>query len=169
MKHAPAEIRPSVFICPSDPALRQPAGKARATNTYWGNFANASQEPWLQSDLRDPESGSWTLELAEVTETEPFSYLHPLAWRRPAWQRLAALGPETGTAVCQLHGVKVPPPPPSLGFKPYMQYEGELLRAGNDGSVVNRKVFRAAATSESPPGSDYPWEFYTDTPQASSR
>lgn len=162
-------IAARTFLCPSDPALRGPAGKERATNAYWGNYANASQEPWTQTDLREPELGSWSAELAEVKETEPFSYLHPLGWLRPAWQRLTGQGKDFGVAVCQLHGVKVPPAPGSIGFKPYLQYEGEVFRGSDDGAVVKRKVFRPGATAEGPPGVDYPWEFYTDVPPPSSR
>lgn len=160
---------PRDFVCPSDPALRGPAEKERMTNSFWGNYANASQEPWTQTDLREPESGSWSAELAETRETEPFSYLHPLGWRKQAWQRLLAQGADLGIAVCQLHGVKVPPAPGSVGFKPYLQYEGEVYRARDDGSVVTRKVFRPGATTEGPPGTDYPWDFYMDGGSPSSR
>ncbi len=148
------------FICPSDPALR----RGMITNLFWGNIANASQEPWMgQNDLRDPESGSWTLELLEVNETEPFSYLHPLSWRRQAWQRLAAMGSETGMAICQLHGVRVPTSATAPNFKDFLRYEGLVLRAQRDGTVTSRRVFRPGVTGAEPPGSDYPWEFYTDT------
>lgn len=169
MATLPGAIVPRNFICPSDPALRGPTGKDRVTNSFWGNFANASQEPWSQTDLREPESGSWSAELAEVKETEPFSYLHPLGWRRLAWQRLVGQGRDFGTAVCQLHGVKVPPAPGALGFKPYLQYEGEVFRGTDDGSVLKRKVFRPGATADAPAGTDYPWEFYTDTNPGSVR
>jgi hypothetical protein len=157
------------FLCPADPALRRPEGPQRATNLFWGNIANASQEPWIQSDLRDPELGSWAAELAEVQESEPFSYLHPLSWRREAWQRLAVLGPEIGVAVCQLHGVRIPAAVTVPGFKHFLQYEGQLFRIQHDGQVVQRKVFRPGATPEKPAGSDYPWEFYTDLSLAPSQ
>ena len=169
MASLPGAVVPASFLCPSDPVLRGSAGKERVTNAFWGNYANASQEPWSQTDLREPESGSWSAELAEVKETEPFSYLHPLGWRRLAWQRLATQGTDFGTAICQLHGVKVPPVPGILGFKPYLQYEGEVLRGTDDGSVVKRKVFRPGAASDAPAGTDYPWEFYMDAPPVSSR
>ncbi|MCW5558464.1 MAG: hypothetical protein KIT22_11620 [Verrucomicrobiae bacterium] len=152
------------FLCPADPALRGAGSRERGTNACWGNYANASQEPWTQSNLSEPESGSWSAELLEVKETERFSYLHPLGWQRPAWQRLAGTGPDFGVAACQLHGVRVPPLPVWMGFKPFLQYEGETFRGTDDGGVAKRKVFRPGATPEGPPGSDYPWEFYTDTP-----
>lgn len=155
-----------VFVCPSDPGLQG----ADLTNRFWGNLANASQEPWAgQSDLRDPESGSWTAELAEVSESEPFSYLHPLSWRRLAWQRLAILGSETGLAVCQLHGVRVPANAANPNFKQYLQYEGAIIRGRLDGSVVQRRVFRPGLGSDGIPGADYPWEFYTDVLQPGPR
>ncbi len=149
------------FLCPADPAWRM-SGRS---NLFWGSFANPSQEPWAgQGDLREPESGSWAAELAEVNETEPFSYLHPLSWRREAWRRLTVLGPETGIAICQLHGVRVPNPAASADFRPFRQYEGLLLRGARDGSVVRRRVFRAGYASEAPTKPQYPWEFYSDAP-----
>jgi len=163
MQHDPARFRSELLICPSDPELRGSVNRTRATNQFWGNLANASQETWIQGDLREPESGSWTAELAETEETLPFSYLHPLGWRRPAWQRLAGLSPAAGMAVCQLHGVKVPPPPAAPGFKPYLLYEGQVFRAQRDGAVVKRRVFRPGVTAEGQPGSDYPWELYVDS------
>jgi prepilin-type N-terminal cleavage/methylation domain-containing protein len=159
IQHLPAQGPSNIFICPSDPALR----RSITTNLFWGNVANASQEPWAgQNDLRDPESGSWTAELAEVNETEPFSYLHSLSWRRAAWQRLAILGAEAGTVICQLHGVRVPAPAAVPNYKHYLQYEGLVFRAVRDGSVVKRRVFRPGSLGEGSPGSDYPWEFYSD-------
>ncbi|MBX3731625.1 MAG: hypothetical protein KF791_03420 [Verrucomicrobiae bacterium] len=169
MTALPSGIQPANFLCPSDPALRGAADRLRATNTYWGNQANASQEPWTQTDLREPESGSWSAEMAEIKETEPFSYLHPLGWRRPAWQRLVGTGRDFGLVVCQLHGVRVPPAPIWQGFKPYLQYEGEMFRGTDDGAVLKRKVFRPGATADGPPGTDYPWEFYTDVVPGQSR
>ncbi|HAB15711.1 MAG TPA: hypothetical protein PLX89_01750 [Verrucomicrobiota bacterium] len=157
------------FLCPADPALRRPEGPDRATNLFWGNFANASQEPWGQDDLRDPESGSWAAELAEVQESEPFSYLHPLSWRRSAWQRLASLGPDTGAAVCQLHGVRIPASVTIPSFKYFLQYEGQVFRVQHDGAVVDRKVFRPGAGTDKPAGTDYPWELYTDAQLTPSR
>lgn len=153
--------RDNPFLCPADPAWRMTA----ATNLFWGSIANASQEPWAgQGDLREPESGSWAAELAEVNEPEPFSYLHPLSWRREAWRRLAVLGPETGIAVCQLHGVRVPNPAVSTDFRAFRQYEGLLLRGSRDGSVVRRRVFKAGFANEAPTKPQYPWEFYSDAP-----
>ncbi|MBM3902505.1 MAG: hypothetical protein FJ379_10535 [Verrucomicrobia bacterium] len=149
------------FLCPADPASRMSGG----SNLFWGSLANPSQEPWTgQGDLREPESGSWAAELAEINETEPFSYLHPLSWRRDAWRRLTVLGPETGIAVCQLHGVRVPNPAASADFRPFRQYEGLVLRGTRDGSVVRRRVFRAGYASETPTKPQYPWEFYSDAP-----
>ncbi|MEN9734916.1 MAG: hypothetical protein RLZ45_2911 [Verrucomicrobiota bacterium] len=153
--------RDNPFLCPADPAWRMTG----TSNLFWGTIANASQEPWAgQGDLREPESGSWAAELAEVNETEPFSYLHPLSWRRDAWRRLAVLGPETGIAVCQLHGVRVPNPTTSPDFRAFRQYEGLLLRGSHDGSVVRRRVFKAGFAIEAPAKPQYPWEFYSDAP-----
>lgn len=153
--------RDNPFLCPADPAWRMTG----TSNLFWGSIANASQEPWAgQGDLREPESGSWAAELAEVNEPEPFSYLHPLSWRREAWRRLAVLGPETGIAVCQLHGVRVPNPTTSPDFRAFRQYEGLLLRGSRDGSVVRRRVFKAGFAIEAPAKPQYPWEFYSDAP-----
>lgn len=153
--------RDNPFLCPADPAWRTTG----TSNLFWGTISNASQEPWAgQGDLREPESGSWAAELAEVNETEPFSYLHPLSWRRDAWRRLAVLGPETGIAVCQLHGVRVPNPTTSPDFRAFRQYEGLLLRGSRDGSVVRRRVFKAGFAIEAPAKPQYPWEFYSDAP-----
>jgi len=163
---------PRALLCPSDPALKNPAAAAgrRGTNApvqMWGNLANASQEPWLEPHQREAESGSWQTELLELEEKVSFSYLHPLAWNRPAWQRLLAVGGQMGTAVCQLHGIKVPGGPQSSVARPFMNYEGQFFRAQRDGAVVPRKIFRTPGdspiTTAPARESDYPWEFYVDS------
>lgn len=165
---------PRVLLCPGDPALRNPVAPQRGTNPpAWGNFANASQEPWLDASggIREPETGSWQAELAEAEETVTFSYLHALGWRKQAWQRLVAVGSDAGVAVCQLHGVKVPRASLPADAKPFLNYEGRTLRAQRDGAVVPRKIFRSLASSPDASTSagqvnrsaDYPWEFYADS------
>ncbi len=161
-----------LLICPTDPAGRN----AGSTNAAWGNVANASQEPWEveRGPFADPETGSWQSELSESVETVSFSYLHTLGWRRQAWQRLADAGKEAGLAVCQLHGVRVPPTALTAGAKPYLSWEGQTYRAQRDGAVVSRRIFRSSGvpgagsevttTAVQPaPGTDYPWEFYVDS------
>jgi prepilin-type N-terminal cleavage/methylation domain-containing protein len=163
---------PRILLCPSDPATRVVA----STNTAWGNVANASQEPWnLDRTLfGNPETGSWQAELSESVESVSFSYLHTLGWRKQAWQRLTATGKDAGLAVCQLHGVKVPPSSLPPGAKPFLLWEGQTYRAQQDGSVVPRKIFRSSGnpgpggeittTAVQPaPGTEYPWEFYLDS------
>lgn len=165
---------PRSLICPGDPARRSDG----STNAAWGNLANHGQEPAEMSLIGTPEERTWEAELRETTETVPFSYLHPLAWRREAWQRLTSGGNQVGVAVCQLHGVRVP----GEAARPHTAYEGRTLRAQRDGAVVVRKIFRTAGSS--PPTlsgtvrpqptdgaltvgtdrPDYPWEFYTDAP-----
>ncbi len=172
---------PRVLICPADPALKSSAGPTSRTNLHWGNRVNASQEP-VVGRVGTPEEGSWEAELRETTESIPFSYLHALGWRREAWTRLMqGRGNQVGVAACQLHGMRGP----SMGHRPFTEYEGQTLRAQRDGAVVPRKIFRSHAA---PPGSpttgapvrsvaqpadgtltvllsddDYPWEFYSDT------
>lgn len=165
---------PRALLCPADPVPRE--ARASATKGAWGNLASPSQQP---SPARQaaPEEGSWEAELRETTERVAFSYLHPLAWPREAWQRLAAEGGQSGVAACQLHGLRVPNP----GGRAFLAYEGRTLRGQRDGSVVTRKIFRTPATSVVTPAAspvtpaegaitvrlvddDYPWEFYTDRP-----
>ena len=156
------------LICPSDPAVRGSGRTRDLQDLTWGNRANESQDPGIPSVVGEPESGSWQTELQERKETLPFSYLHPLGWTRSAWDRLRAQGPPFGTAVCQLHGVRVPAAPGNPNHRTYMEYEGRFLRAQTDGSVVRRKLFRdpdpqpGLVTTASPAPLDYPWEFYTD-------
>ncbi len=166
---------PRSLICPGDPARRTDG----STNAAWGNLANHAQEPAEMSLIGTPEERTWEAELRETAESVAFSYLHPLAWRREAWQRLTSAGNQVGVAVCQLHGVRVP----GQASRPHTAYEGRTLRAQRDGAVVVRKIFRTAGASPPPaPGGtvrpqpadgaltvgtdrpDYPWEFYTDTP-----
>lgn len=161
------------LLCPADPGLTRSGGVEGATNQAWGNLANASQEPWPARDLRDPESGSWQAEILEKEEKVPFSYLHPLGWPKSAWQRLAGLGNQVGTAVCQLHGVRMPSGSASPEQRTYMTFEGRTFRAQRDGAVVRRKIFRSPPgsstipiTTAPPRAPDYPWDFYTDTPPA---
>lgn len=165
-----------VLLCPSDVAINSPAVPSpdRTNHVAWGNVANASQEPWLEANeaVRSPETGSWQAELAESEESVAFSYLHPLGWRKQAWQRLSSLGSQAGTGVCQLHGVKVPRASLPAEAKPYLNFEGRTFRAQRDGAVVQRKIFRtpttgqsASTTTANPTGrlADYPWEFYADS------
>ncbi len=164
---------PRLLLCPTDPAFRANA----ATNAHWGNVANASQEPWDldREAFANPETGSWQSELSESVETVPFSYLHTLGWRRQAWERLSLAGPEAGLAVCQLHGVRVPTASVPAGTKPFLLWEGQTYRARRDGAVVPRRIFRSSGllgtgteltttAVQPPPGTDYPWEFYLDSP-----
>ncbi len=157
-----------LLICPSDPALRGTGRVGDLRDLTWGNRANESQDPGIPALVGEPESGSWQTELQERKETLPFSYLHPLGWTRSAWDRLRAQGPPFGTAVCQLHGVRVPAAPGNPDSRTYMEYEGRFLRAQTDGSVVRRKLFRdpnpqpGLVSTASPAPLDYPWEFYTD-------
>lgn len=159
------------LLCPADPALVRSQSSSSGTNPAWGNLANASQEPWPTSELRDPESGSWQAEIQEKEERVAFSYLHPLGWPKAAWQKLAGQGNQVGTAICQLHGVRMPTGNTTTDQRPYMTFEGRTFRAQRDGSVVRRKIFRnpptagTLPTTTAPPRAlDYPWEFYTDSP-----
>ena len=150
---------PRSLLCPADPALLRPRGPKGETNQAWGNRANGSQE--LFSYDKNPEAGSFQAELAEKTETVQFSYLHPLGWAKPAWQKLAAQGGQAGVSACQIHGVRVPSRTASSEHRMYMDYEGSTFRAQHDGAVVKRKIFRSGPATEKDP--EYPWEFYTDT------
>lgn len=147
------------LLCPADPVLLRPRGPKGETNQAWGNRANGSQE--LYSYDKNPEAGSFQAELAEKTETVQFSYLHPLGWAKPAWQKLASQGSQAGVSVCQIHGVRVPSRNASSEHRMYMDYEGSTFRAQHDGAVVKRKIFRSGPATEKDP--EYPWEFYTDT------
>ncbi len=169
---------PKILLCPGDPALSTKSTHP-LVQLAWGNVANSSQEPPPNYQV-PPEEGSWESEIRVTTESIPFSYLHPLGWRKEAWQRLDALGNQTGLAVCQLHGIRIPNPGP----RQFLAYEGNTLRAQRDGAVVVRKIFRTlsqdANTDSSdlprsvrplpvdanvtvrPSGADYPWEFYAD-------
>jgi len=177
----PSIIRnPRVFLCPADPVLKSVQGAAGRSNVFWGNRVNASQEPAL-GRTSAPEEGSWEQEIRETTESIPFSYLHPLAWRRDAWTRLMqGRGNQVGVVACQLHGLRSP----VQGHRPFTQFEGQTLRAQRDGAVIPRKIFRTMAAPNGIPSygaptramtdpvegtltvlmsdDDYPWEFYTD-------
>ena len=89
---------PRSLLCPADPVLLRPRGPKGETNQAWGNRANGSQE--LYSYDKNPEAGSFQAELAEKTETVPFSYLHPLGWAKQAWQKLASQGGQAGVSAC---------------------------------------------------------------------
>lgn len=170
-----------VLVCPADPGVRQPGGAS--PSSCWGNRVNATQEP-SSGRVGTPEEGSWENEVREVSEHVAFSYLHPLSWRREAWQRLTqGKASQVGTIACQLHGVRSPSP----GHRPFTEFEGQTLRAQRDGAVVGRKIFRVplasppAVASPTPPqpayaapvagtltvpldDHAYPWEFYADHP-----
>lgn len=172
--------RTQVLVCPADPAA--PRAAVPGEVSCWGNQVNGSQEPHV-GRVGQPEEGSWEAEVREVSERVAFSYLHPLSWRREAWQRLLqGKGSQVGTVACQLHGVRSPAP----GHRPFNEFEGQTLRAQRDGAVVGRKIFRVEPAPQrfSAPGiptraysapvsgaltvpindNDYPWEFYADHP-----
>jgi prepilin-type N-terminal cleavage/methylation domain-containing protein len=170
------------LVCPADPALRK-NGSGTATNSpeaaFWGNRVNGSQEPQV-TRIGNPEESSWDAEIRETTESVAFSYLHPLGWRRDAWQRLVQGGNQSGVSACELHGMRIPGPVK----RPYAEFEGQTLRVQRDLAVVNRRIFRTPAADHVPgpvgdtsvafpvqgdnpisvsdDGDDYPWEFYID-------
>lgn len=171
---------PSVLVCPAEPALKARNRSDDEAGKYWGNRANAIQEP-PPTRAVNPEEGNWEAELRETSEKVRFSYLHPLGWRREAWQRLMqGRGSQVGTVACQLHGVRSPSP----GHRLFNEFEGQTLRAQRDGAVVGRKIFRTVTTiggftstgspakvyAEPAAGTlmvqlndqEYPWEFYAD-------
>jgi prepilin-type N-terminal cleavage/methylation domain-containing protein len=172
---------PRSLLCPSDPAFKaapSAVGNQGPKQPFWGNRVNASQEP-LAVRIGQPDEASWEAEVRETTETVGFSYLHPLGWRREAWQRLAQLGNQSGVSACQLHGMRLP----GESRRAFAQYEGQTLRAQRDGAVVSRRIFRTPTTGPvttstgndpvvwpvggdpvvgTSPADDYPWEFYAD-------
>lgn len=171
---------PTVLVCPAEPALKTRRPSDEEAGRYWGNRANAAQEP-PPTRAVNPEEGNWEAELRETSEKVRFSYLHSLGWRREAWQRLMqGRGSQVGTVACQLHGVRSPSP----GHRLFNEFEGQTLRAQRDGAVVGRKIFRTASnvgkfTSTGPVAKvyaepaagtlmvqlndhEYPWEFYAD-------
>ena len=157
----------NAFICPEDvvQAVRSAEG---LTNAAWGNSASPAQDPGIFPKKGDLDEASWELEVIETKEKLPFSYLHALAWRRSAWQRLTDLGKPSGMAVCQLHGVRTDPSR-NPGVKLFLTWEGLTLRAQRDGAVVIRRLFRGDSPTSAEGVSivpwtpdDYPWEYYTD-------
>ncbi len=101
-----------------------------------------------------------------------YSYLSPLPWEQPAWDRLNKVDALAGVAVCQLHGVRRwKESPPSL-----YAYEGLVLRAQRDGAVVRRHLFWPEGGLERSFGTDFapsaaapeigplPWPLFTDKP-----
>ncbi len=166
------------LVCPADPALKKATnGKRGEMAQLWGNLANGSQEP-AETSIGTPEEGTWEAEVRETKETVAFSYLHPLGWRREAWQRLIQAGNQYGVSACELHGMRAPGQAKRL----YAQYEGQTLRVQRDGAVVSRRIFRTTgpgapggaetgvtfpAPGDSPisvpeNSEGYPWEFYND-------
>jgi hypothetical protein len=117
---------------------------------------------------RDSEGLTFDAELRETEETREFSPLHAFAWRRPAWDKLAAAGGAAGVAICQLHGVALRRPIP--GHDSYRDYEGKTLRAQRDGAVVRRRILHPDGAG---PGTremdEYPWDLYLDVPPPATR
>ena len=174
---------PRTLACPADPAVKAktpPLGRNGGKLQYWGNRVNPTQEP-MNGRIGTPDENTWEAEIRETTETVAFSYLHPLGWRREAWQRLVQAGNQSGVSACQLHGMRIP----GEARRAYAQFEGQTLRAQRDGAVVNRKIFRTpgvvgvgsgsgTVATFTPTGEnalavpvgeeDYAWEFYTDGP-----
>ena len=143
MTALPGSVKPLNFLCPADPALRRSHSRACHGILIGVTTPMPRRKPGARPTSANPV-GSWSAELAEVKESP--SHLHPLGWRRPAWQRqvrAGILGPRS--ANCMVSGFR---PPRRAAFKPYLQYEGEVFRGTDDGTVVKRKVFRPGATAE---------------------
>src|SRR6185503_18764212 len=116
----------------------------------------------------------WEQEMMDIKESVGCGYLHPLFWRKSAWNTLLVLGNQAGVSVCQVHGVSLSHlDQPTPVAKPYLAWEGLTLRAQRDGAVVSRKIFRGVGLKPGTPDSggvvitpvipgDYPWEFYLD-------
>lgn len=164
------------ILCPSDrlhPAPAEVPGGPTNRLLGWGNRANASQQPTWVLQQRDPDGQTFDQEFRETAEPLEFSYLHPFAWRRAAWMRLAGNGPQAGLAVCQLHGIALRKE--AQGTASHLDYEGRTLRVQQDGEVVQRRVLRpegpspAAGFGRGDPQEDYPWDLYLDLPAAPAR
>lgn len=106
---------------------------------------------------------------AESPPAIPYSYLHPLPWDNIAWDRLMKIPSGAGIAACQLHGLGKQ----NLASPSIYDFEGLVLRAQRDGSVVRRQVFWApqniTATAAfdakaSASATNYPWTLFSDEP-----
>ncbi len=148
-----------VLLCPAD------------ATPGWGNLVSAATGPWIFNTTTPPPANL-------NTNVVPYSYLSPLAWEDWAWERLGKLGSRAGIAACQLHGLGKA----NLDSPSYLNFQGVLLRAQRDGSVVQREVYWDANNvgimgSEDPSTTDstsipssnttgpsYPWNLFIDNP-----
>lgn len=106
---------------------------------------------------------------AESPPSIPYSYLHPLPWDNVAWDRLMKTPSGAGIAACQLHGLGKQ----NLAAPSIYDFEGLVLRAQRDGSVVRRQVYwppqnkTATAAMDfmaTAPATNYPWTLFSDEP-----
>ena len=127
---------PAVLICPSDQTGNW--GGIVLPQTIAESFL--LDNPLIESADSEEFTGSELFPL-------PFSYLHSLVWDDRAWNKLHSVDKIAGFAICQLHGLGRPhPKSPSI-----KDYQGLILRALLNGSVIRRRIYWA----EEPPRSDF--------------
>ena len=129
-----------VLLCPEDRIVKNWAGVLEQSDQGRVGGPSAPRDP-----LSNPDS-----EVPVVTRPDiPHSYFKSFDYIEDIWQDInrAALG---GVAACQLHGLgrQVKDRYPSI-----QDYQGLVLRALKDGSVITRQVFWAESSfNGNPPG-----------------
>ncbi len=127
-----------VLLCPEDRIVKNWAGVLEQTDQGRVGAPSAPRDPL------DPDSPVSVVTRPDV----PHSYFKSFDYVEDIWQNInrAALG---GVAACQLHGLgrQVKDRYPSI-----QDYQGLVLRALKDGSVITRQVFWSGSsfTSDQP-------------------
>jgi prepilin-type N-terminal cleavage/methylation domain-containing protein len=120
-----------VLICPEDRLVKNWAGELESQD-LWLREGNAVGVTVPNSDSPAASPGG-----GRATEDVPHSYFKSFDYLKEIWTEIekSAMG---GVAACQLHGIgrQRKEETPSI-----TAYQGLVLRALKDGSVVNRQVF----------------------------
>jgi len=121
-----------VLLCPEDRIVKNWAGVLEQFDSGREPGTGVSRPGPSTPDIDEPTAGG-----SESVADVPHSYFKSFNYVQPIWQDIErdALG---GVAACQLHGIgrQSKDKMPALD-----DYQGLVLRALKDGSVISRQVF----------------------------
>lgn len=119
-----------ILACPED----------KSTNANWAGLIQSGP------GTAPPPIGNGSIDSPTGLLDTPHSYFQSFTWLDQNWQAVqnAALG---GIAACQLHGIGKP----AWDSPSVTQFQGLVLRAVKDGSVIPRQVYWSEGTKGGPP------------------
>ena len=124
-------ISPRVLQCPED----------KTADKNWAGLIGAAAG--RLAPIADPVFGG----VEQITDMS-HSYFNSFDWVDALWEQVVKR-PMGGVAACQLHGIGRP----NWTAPDRQAFEGNVLRAVKDGSVISRQVFWGMESAVDAPGS----------------